>query len=321
MDDDLPLAFRHLLVPLDGSRLAEAVLPAVMCLAGRFQAAVTLLHILEQRAPAMVHGERHLTDVAEAEGYLGSMAMGLRAAGVAVRTHVHASRETDVARSIVDHTHELAPDLIVLCAHGRGGLRGMLYGSIAQQVLQQSTCPILVLRPTDAGGASPFHPRRILVPLDGTAAHEPALPVAVAIARAFDATLHLVMVIPTLATLSRERAATGMLLPTTTQALLDMAEQGGADYLAHIAAQCRADGLAVLAEIARGDAVPALLACAARVDADLLVLASHGRAGIDALLTGSVAPCLARRAISPLLLVRASAQGEGDDQRAPTGPP
>jgi nucleotide-binding universal stress UspA family protein len=61
--------FKHILVPLDGSKLAEAALPAAVSLAQTFNAPVTLLHIIEQDAPEEVHRERHLTEAREAEAY------------------------------------------------------------------------------------------------------------------------------------------------------------------------------------------------------------------------------------------------------------
>jgi nucleotide-binding universal stress UspA family protein len=307
-----PQQLRSFLVPLDGSHLAEAVLPAVERLAARFQATVTLLHVLEQHAPATIHGERHLTDTAEAEVYLGAVADRLRSGGIVVATHVHGAREGDVAQSIVDHAQELSADLIIICTHGGSGLRGLLFGSIAQQVLQRGMAPILLIRPTESGNAPPFDPRRIIVPLDGTPAHEPALATAEVLARVVSAELHLVLVIPTLATLADERAAAGLLLPTTMTAILDLAQHGGVEYLAQIVARCRAEGLAVTAEVLRGDAVPLVLDCAERVDADLMVLASHGRTGLDAILAGSVAPRIAGRVGRPLLLVRAGETAADD---------
>ena len=66
------------------------------------------------------------------------------------------------------------------------------------------------------------------------------------------------------------------------------------------------------AEVLRGDTVPVVLACSRRSDADLLVLATHGRAGIEAILAGSVAPRVTERARCPLLLVHAGNGGVGD---------
>ncbi len=294
------------LVPLDGSHLAESVLPVVQQVAGRFHAQVTLLHIVEEHPPTVIHGEPHLTGVAQAQAYLEEIATRLRSTGILVEIHVHQEKEDNVARSIVQHSQEMNVDLVIMCTHGHGGLRELLFGSKAQQALQQGTQSILLLFPREDGSAYPFNLQRILVPLDGTAAHEPALPIAITIARTLGAALHLVLVIPTLSTLSGERAASGLLLPTTMRALLDLSQQDAADYLEQAIARCRAEGVVAHAELLRGDIVPEVLGLAERLNVDLIVLASHGRTGLDALLTGSVASRIAGRRIRPLLLVRAS---------------
>jgi nucleotide-binding universal stress UspA family protein len=293
------------LVPLDGSRLAESVLPVVQQVASRFHAQVTLLHIVEKHPPTVIHGEPHLTSVAQAQAYLEEIATRLRSSALPVEIHVHRDKEDDVARSIVQHAQEVNADLVIMCTHGHGGLRELLFGSNAQQALQQGTQSILLLFPREDGSVYPFNLQRILVPLDGTAAHEPALPVAITIARTFGAELHLVLVIPTLATLSGEQAVSGLLLPTTMRAVLDLAQQGAVDYLEQAVARCRAEGVVAQAEVLRGDIVPVVLGLAERLNVDLIVLASHGRTGLDALLTGSVASRIAGRRIRPLLLVRA----------------
>ena len=297
--------FRNFLVPLDGSHLAESVLPLVERLAAAFAGKVRLLHIMEQHAPSTIHGERHLTSGTEADDYLTTAAARLRTLGITVEIHVHGAKEGDVARSIVEHTQELDSDIVVLCTHGKGGLREFLFGSIAQQVLQRGTRPILLIPPSVAKQPSVVTLRRLLVPLDGTPAHEQALPAAAAIAQSCKAVMHLVLVIPTLTTLSGERAVPGLLLPMTMTAILDLAQQGGAEYLERIAATYRADGVSVMAEVARGDPVPTVLDLADRHAADLIVMASHGRAGIEALLSGSVAPRIAGRTGHPLLLLHA----------------
>ncbi len=293
------------LVPLDGSRLAESVLPIVQQVASAFHAQVTLLHIVEEHPPTVIHGERHLTSVVQAQAYLEEIATRLRSSGIPVEIHVHQEKEDNVARSIVQHSHEMNVDLVIMCTHGHGGLRELLFGSKAQQALQQGTQSILLLFPREDDSVLPFKLQRILVPLDGTAAHEPALPIAITIARTFGAELHLVLVIPTLATLSGEQAVSGLLLPSTTRAILDLSQQDAADYLEQAIARCNAEGVVAHAEVLRGDIVPEVLGLAERLNVDLIVLASHGRTGLDALFTGSVASRIAGRRIRPLLLVRA----------------
>ncbi|MBI3943449.1 MAG: universal stress protein [Chloroflexi bacterium] len=310
---------QRILVPLDGSRLAEAVLGAVALFAGQYHATVTLLHVIEQRPPATIHGERHLTDTAEAQAYLESVATRLRSgssASYSIEVHVHQNGEEDVARSIVLHAQEIGSHLIILCTHGRGGLKDLLYGSIALQVLQHGTCPILLIppdeeklnattaSPPDQTGIAPFALEQILVPLDGLPSHEQGFAVAAAIAEAFKAQMHLVLVIPTLSTLSGEQALTGLLLPATMRAVLDLARQGGVDYLQQLLGRCRRQGLAATAEIIRGDPVPAVLELAGHLEVDLIVMASHGKTGLDAFLSGSVAPRIALRAAQPLMLIR-----------------
>lgn len=304
--------FAHVLVPLDGSQLAESVLPAVALLARQLGTQITLLHILEQRPPTTIHGERHLTDQAEAESYLKTIAERLRAEGAIVETHAHGAREGDVARCIGDHIHDIGATFVALCTHGSRGLRGLLYGRIAQQVLRYSTCPILLV-PASIRRVPPLDFSRILAPLDGTAAHELALPAAIALAQAFAATLRLTLVIPTLTTLSDDRSVPAMLLPTTMTAILDLAQQGAVDYLDRIKVRCNDAHIAVAVEVLRGDPATAVLNDAERFNAGLIVMASHGRTGMDALLAGSVVPRLTEQIDRPLLLVRADeADNAGD---------
>lgn len=189
--------FEHLLIPLDGSRLAESVLPAAQVLACRFESAVTLLHVVERHPPADVHGERHLISIPEAEAYLQAIAAKMFT-DLSVTMHVHGPDDGDVASIIAHHGEEFGIDLIALCTHGRGGARELFYGSVAQQVLGRGAAPVLLVRPEGIGQA--FTCARLLVPLDGSPASEAALPVAETLARAFGGQLDLLTVVPTLAT-------------------------------------------------------------------------------------------------------------------------
>jgi nucleotide-binding universal stress UspA family protein len=299
--------FRSLLVPLDGSQLAESVLPITSLLASRLGSKVTLVHILEERVPATVHGERHLTDVAESEAYLAGIADRLRSAGVSqVDTHVHAAPEGDVARSIVEHATEILVDLIVLCTHGSTGLSGFIYGSIAQQVMRDGCWPVLLMPPRLVTAGSSFELRRILVSLDGHSYHDdPALRAAVAIGQAFGAELYLVLVVETLETLSPKRALSGRLLPAATRAILDLEQRHAEEYLQQKRAECCASDTATSAEVVRGDPVKAVPDLAERIDPGLVVMATHGRAGLEAVLEGSIGPRITDRLGRLLLLIQA----------------
>ncbi len=300
--------FKRLLIPLDGSPLAEAVLPPALFVAECFRATIILFHAIEQAPPATVHGQRHLMEATEARAYLAQVAARIARPGISIEQDVHPAREADVARSIIEHVAELNADLVFLCAHGHGGWRDVLIGSIAQQVIQLGTTPVFFVRPGEQGTERRYECRKILVPLDSTPIHEPALPVASGIADKCGAELHLVNVVPTAGTLSGERAATGMLLPTTMTAVLDLAQRGAVEYLQEQSAHLLAEGVPTTATVSRGEPAPAILAEAERVHADLIVMATHGRRSFDAFWSGSVTPKVLSKSDVPVLLVRVSGE-------------
>jgi nucleotide-binding universal stress UspA family protein len=304
--------FHSILVPLDGSRLAETALPAAAFLASRFAARVTLIHLIEHNAPPAVHSERHLTEPTEARAYLQQVAQRTFPPGAPVEHHVHAVEVSNVARGLVEHAAELQADLIVMCTHGRSGLRDWLFGSIAQQVVGHGTTPVLLIRPNQAGEAPPFACRLILAPLDGDPAHEMGLPVARDLALACGGAVHLVMVVPSVGSLKAEQAATALLMPLATNALLEMSAELAEKYLNEHMARLQAAGLTVTGEVARGDPAPYLLGAARRNQADLIVLGTHGKAGLEAFWSGSVAPRLAGRSYAPLLLVPLANPNQAD---------
>ncbi len=294
--------FRQILVPLDGSRLAEVVLPAAAYLAARGHGRVTLLHVLERGAPATVHGEPHLDDPAEAEAYLRSVAARLTAEGVEVGIHVHPNEERDVAQSIAAHVAELGADLVVIATHGSGGLRGFLFGRIAQQVLRRTTVPVLLIKPPDTAQA-PVVWKTVLVPLDGTREAEAALPYARALAEILAARLHLTRVVPTVATVRGKTSPAATFVPTATAALLDIEQEEASRYLAAVRDRALA-GLAVTLDVRRGDVVDEIAQAAVDSSADLVVLSTHGRAGIEGIWSGSTAAKLLSRLDRPFLLIR-----------------
>jgi nucleotide-binding universal stress UspA family protein len=294
--------FKHILVPLDGSKLAEAALPVAASLAQVLRIPVTLLHIIEQDAPDEVHRNRHLTNSTEARAYLAETAKRGFPPKVKVDWHVHNAAVADVARSIVDHSaDELQPDLILLCAHGNSGMHDLFFGNIAQQVAAASGTPVLLIKPTES--SAPFKIDRILVPLDNESVHDKAIPTAEGLAKAYKAQLDLLCVIPTLGTLSGEQAASGNLMPATTSAYLDIAEEIAQEHFQSHLDEFQKVGFPATAEIARGDPAPVIARTAEKIGANLIIFGTHGRAGLDAFWNRSVAASVARRTVIPLLLI------------------
>lgn len=141
--------FTHLLVPLDGSDLAEAALPTALAIASHFESEITLLCVA--RPPVLLTSD--FTEVfvslreemrQEAAAYIRSQEAVLQGQGCKVNGRV--SEGDSVADTILDVADELGVDGIVMSTHGRGGVKRWVFGSVADKVLQQAKAPIILIR-------------------------------------------------------------------------------------------------------------------------------------------------------------------------------
>jgi nucleotide-binding universal stress UspA family protein len=142
--------FDKILVPLDGSELAEAILPHLEAVADSHQAEVILLQVLPAKGvhPKTAAKERH-----EAEDYLAGVEQRLLEEGMSVRYTIR--HGSDAAEEIVDYADVNSVDLIAMCTHGRSGINRRLFGSIASNVLQGTSKPILLVRSPGARISKP----------------------------------------------------------------------------------------------------------------------------------------------------------------------
>ncbi len=291
------MRFTRILVPLDGSRLAEAVLPAAASLASKLGAELLLLHVLELQAPAEVHGEPHLAEEPDAFVYLEEKARELRDQGFSVESHVHERRVDDVATAIDVHAHEMSADLIAMCAHGRSNLRTRLMGSIAERILRGGSVPIL-LRTVRRADGQDFDLHNLLVPIDFGHDVDTALAAARALAPAYEATVTL------LAAVEPSPRATSRLLPGASAAL----RQAEFEDLGHRVAEL-ADGLRpelgeVRSVVAQQPPTDAILSVSESLPADVIVLVTHAHGGISTWYDPSTGQQLLKRPDLTLLLIR-----------------
>ncbi len=294
--------FKHLLVPLDGSQLAESALASASNLALTLGARVTLLHIVERDAPEEIHGEKHLRTADAAIRYLDDLILRAFPATLSIEIRIEVGEMGTVARIIQDFGLSAGVDLIVMCTHGSSGFRHMMSGSNAQQVIACGTIPVLQVRPAGhVEGA--FACGQILVPVDGSPEHEPGIAIAAELALAFDSDLRLLTVVPTRQTLRGESAAAARLSPGTAAALLDLSLRDAEHNLKNQTAKLRKLGVKACASIERGEPVSGILKVAKLSEADLLVIATHRKAGADAFWSGSVAPKVTNNANIPVLLI------------------
>jgi nucleotide-binding universal stress UspA family protein len=145
--------YKRALVPLDGSMVAESIIPFILEIAGPLDMEVALVRVLVPVPPMAVEGTRHVVieDVAklraEAEEYLASIAADLRAKGVSVTTAV---RRGEPVAEILAGAREVDADLIAMTTHGRSGLSRLLFGSVAAAVLSHAEIPVFLMRQTAA---------------------------------------------------------------------------------------------------------------------------------------------------------------------------
>ena len=143
--------YRRVLVPLDGSSLAEAVVPFILQIARPLDLEVILVRVMPRIMPLAIEGTRHFMpdDVAarlkEAREYLASVATDLRGHGVRVTTE---ARHGDPVTELVAAARETGADLIAMTTHGRRGISRLLFGSVAEAVLRQAEVPVLMMRLT-----------------------------------------------------------------------------------------------------------------------------------------------------------------------------
>lgn len=148
----------HILVPLDGSRLAESVLEPTFGLADLFGSKITLVGVVHfpgtvtsSYIPDSVEpsGETVAEGTARTEAYLTETAERLSRSGREVATDVRV--DVHPARGILDAAEDLDIDLVAIATHGRGGVSRMVLGSVADKLVRASLRPTLVYRPPEPG--------------------------------------------------------------------------------------------------------------------------------------------------------------------------
>lgn len=295
--------FNKILVPLDGSKLAESVLPVAVLLEEILNSLVVLVHVIEKDAPPVIHGENHLTTKAEAEVYLKNISASFFPESENIEWHVHTTETAQVAGSISEHVGELDTDLIVMCTHGRSGLGEALFGSIAQQVISFSKTPLLLIRPEFEKSVGPFNCRKVLLPLDGNPEHELGISRIREFLKICQSQVHLVQVIETFGTLSGQMAPASRLLPGTTTRMLDMMEEEALDYLTKKQAFLSELDIPSIITVERGEPAQVIHEAAVKNQIGLIVLTTHGKKGLEAFWAGSLTAKICKSCLVPLLLI------------------
>jgi nucleotide-binding universal stress UspA family protein len=142
--------YKRALIPLDGSAVAESIVPFILEIAGPLDMQVALVRVIVPSPPLAVEGAVVFDDVeklrTDAEAYLAGVAAELRAKGVRVTTTV---RQGEPVEQILAAARDAEADLIAMTTHGRSGLSRLLFGSIAAAVLARAEIPVFMMRQTE----------------------------------------------------------------------------------------------------------------------------------------------------------------------------
>jgi nucleotide-binding universal stress UspA family protein len=296
--------YRKILVPLDGSPFGERALPlaVTMCLAMKAQLVLVRAATASPAASLdALEGQRQA--VAEAETYLAGVAQRLREQKIVTET---ATPYAAAADGILVSASTRQADLIVMCTHGRSGLGRWVYGSVAEAVLARSAIPVLLVRPT---GALPhltldLGKGTVLLPLDGSAFAETALPHALEAARALNDRLFLLRVVNPVVGYQPDvvlgQAYAGAIGDRILKEEMAQAES----YLGEVSKRLQGEKIAVAQRVCVGWPAESIIEEARGAEAELIVMATHGRTGLAEVVMGSVARDVVHRGVLPLLLVR-----------------
>ncbi len=258
------LPIRRLLVPLDGSDVAEQVLPTATAFAKYFKAPLSLFTVEEkdeeENAYLRAVGERYRDDPFDVE---------------------HTTAKGPVAKTIEAAAYENEADLIVMSTHGRSGVKRMVMGSVAAELIPNASKPVLLVRATAQNQAPAFH--TLLVTLDGSALAERVLPFVCSVAATFKSRVILL-------TVPQENTVETLGLQTK-------------QYLEGVASVLQKLDISTEILITGQDPIPTILKVSRDENVDLIMLATHGRGGIKRLLIGSVADAIMQGADCPVFLI------------------
>jgi nucleotide-binding universal stress UspA family protein len=284
-----------ILVPLDGSQLAEQALPYAERLAEATSARVVLSRVLP--LAVLERPEADLESADQARAYLQGVADRLTSKGRVVEA---TTPWADPASEILEQVGSTHADLVVMATHGRSGPGRWLYGSVADEILRRAPVPVILVPPHVAAPWPTDRAPCILVPLDGSRHAEAALGPAEELAAKLGSEIVLlqVVVFPPYSLYGDGSAYLAAFDP-------DVQLKEAREYLDALAKRLTVSRVRVVVEL--GQPAFTIAEIAQREKVDLIAMATHGRSGLARLVLGSVATGTLQRASVPLMLVRPAA--------------
>lgn len=313
---------KTIVVPLDGSALAEQALPYARAMAKVLGAPIKLLRVIPdlERESLLVDSlstlyvgeittsyrerDQQVLQILQdqADGYLGSQAEPLRMAGIEIEL---ITRIGPPAEIIVEVAAAQEQALIVMATHGYSGIQRWALGSVADKVVHATEVPVMLVRQSAQTVREP-RLKEILLPLDGSARARQVLPLAVELATKAEAEIVLLHAIDPLVEAYPSARSLGMSVAHPDRLLEDVVRDAE-HHLDEIANGMATEGLSITTMSLIGYPAEAIVDEAERRHADLIVMTTHGYSGLRRWALGSVADKVLHNTRTPLLLIRAKA--------------
>lgn len=291
--------FDHILVPLDGSNLAECVLPHVKIMAKAMGSKITLFHSLERPSLYPVNPLDWHMRRAEAKLYLDRISEELRETLSEVNCVLV---EGPAAESVIEYAHSNGVDFMILASHGRSGLSGWNISSVVQKIVLRSYTSILIVRAYGAqNNVSGYS--RIMVALDCSNRAESAVPMGVMLAFAQNAELLLAHVLKT-PEMPRRLPPSAEDIKLSEQ-LIERNQTEAEEYLKQLTAQLASESVLPATRLTVGRNVAATLENLVKnEEIELVILSAHGYEGDTSWPYGSVAVSFIAYGSTPLLVMQ-----------------
>ena len=309
----------HILVPLDGSTLAECVLPHVAAIAPVTHARITLLHVLQQTrngggSPAVDPVEWHLQKQ-NAEKYLEGIVTRLNESGILGVESV--MLEGNPAGSVIEFARNNNVDLIALSTHGHSGLSGWNVSGVVQKILLRSYKSTLLVRAymPSATDTTKIRYKRLFVGMDGSPRSEFVLPFAINLAQFYKSQLILETVVERPRFI--DRMPVSQEIVELSNQFIEKNRQAASRYFKQLLAQFSTKDLKIKTHISIGDnAIAVLHDMAEESNPDLMLLAAHGETGERRWPYGSVTTSFIAYGNTSLLIMQDLPEGEIHATRA-----
>lgn len=294
------MAYNKILVPLDGSELAEKALPYTRTIAKLRTSEVVLFAV--SITPEGYRRDRLL------KSYLDVNAKKLESQGIKVSTTVAYG---EVAEEIIQYADKNKVDLIIISTHGYSGIKRWMLGSVSQKVLYGTCTPVLLIKSKSPEiGEAAF--RKIMVPLDGSPFAETAFPYVAELAKDTETELLLLQVSESPVVPSYGSRPINPTWEKYRDTLWTELQQQASEYLEKIEANLKTKGLKVTSHIAKGElgeVAQSIMHVAEQENVNLITMATHGRTGVSRWVYGSVANRIVQESTQPILLIRPAIPG------------